>query len=185
MNQYSIVVLGGRGAGKTVYLASMYRKLSVFGPHGFNLHTDGEDEKRLNEVYRVIATGDEWPPGTKPSEQSQWIFDVKVTGKNEVKYVACRFVYFDYAGGVLTDTDLKDPNMQRQIDEADSLLGILDGAKVFKFMQGDDPGGEFQYKELVRICQILQNSRCPVHFVLSKWDLFAGKYTLEEVRNRL
>src|SRR5439155_17829127 len=33
--------------------------------------------------------------------------------------------------------------------------------------------------------EIAQQSRCPVHFAVTKWDLIEGRHTLAEVRNRL
>jgi len=43
----------------------------------------------------------------------------------------------------------------------------------------------FVHAELQMLLQIVSQSRQPVHFVLTKWDLFDGKFSLDQIRNRL
>ena len=56
MNTYSVIMLGPRGSGKTMFLASMYKKLSTQGKLKFFLKVEGaEKRKRLNTIYTQVA----------------------------------------------------------------------------------------------------------------------------------
>ncbi|NER05470.1 MAG: hypothetical protein F6K17_24190, partial [Okeania sp. SIO3C4] len=75
MNTYSVIMLGPRGSGKTVFLSSMYNKLSTQGKLGFFLKVEGtEKRKRLNKIYTKVAFEEEWPMGTQMAEVSEWEF---------------------------------------------------------------------------------------------------------------
>ena len=43
MNTYSVIMLGPRGSGKTMFLASMYKKLSTQGKLKFFLKVEGAE----------------------------------------------------------------------------------------------------------------------------------------------
>lgn len=63
MKTYKIITLGASGSGKTVFLASMFKALSIQGDYTFFLEVeDPAKRKRLNAIYTQVITGDSWPP---------------------------------------------------------------------------------------------------------------------------
>lgn len=185
--RYSVIVLGARGSGKTVFLASLFRKLSVAGEYGFFLVTNMHQQKQLNTVYNMVATGDRWPDATQLEEFSDWEFTCRVISPSSKIYDAFDIVYLDYSGGRLTDeTDGRlTEELEARLNNADCLLGLIDGQKLFDFMNGIDKDGKFQYTELASIFSLLNRSANPVHIVISKWDLLEGHFNLEQIRQRL
>ena len=190
MNNYKVIVLGASGSGKTVFLASMYKQLSIQRKESpFFLDVDPEQQRILVQKYREIAsTNTGWPSATKRDEVSEWLFTCRVQSPIDGRiYPALQFTYLDYAGerliepqgGSQTDFDAK-------IRDADALLGILDGRKILALMRNEPDGDDFVNTDLTIILQDMMRSQNPVHFVITKWDLLANNnYTLRDVRNRL
>lgn len=187
MKRYTVIVLGARGSGKTVFLASLFRKLSVAGEYGFFLGTNMRQQKQLNTVYNMVANGDRWPDATQLEELSDWEFTCRVVAPSSKIYDAFEIVYLDYSGGRLTDETSRKltDEFEARLNQADCLLGLIDGQKLYDFMRGTDKGGKFQYEELASIFNLLNRSANPVHIVISKWDLLEGHFTLEEIRKKL
>ena len=187
LNTYTVIMLGPSGSGKTVFLASMYKKLSTQGDLGFFLEVDGaEKRKRLNKVYTQIAIDEKWPKGTTYSEVSEWNFTCRVQTENLPIYSACRFTYLDYAGGRITDEmDEEDLGFEKKINEADTLLGLLDGQRLCALMRDNKLGKIWAVNDIPNMLSIMQRSTKPIHFVISKWDVVAEQYSFEEILNRL
>lgn len=187
MNTYTVIMLGPSGSGKTVFLASMYKKLSIQGDNGFFLEIDGaEKRKRLNNIYTQIAIDEKWPKGTTYSEVSEWTFTCRVQTENLPIYSACRFTYLDYAGGRLTDEmEEEDSEFDSRFTEADALLGLLDGQRICALMRNEKIGNLWAINDLPNMLAVMQRSPKPIHFIISKWDIVEGNYTLEQIRDRL
>lgn len=187
MYSYRVIMLGPRGSGKTVYLGSMFQKLSSQGEWGFFLETDGEKRKKLNRIYTEVATEAKWPPGTDRSEVSEWVFTCSIN-KNRVKYSACQFVYLDYAGGRITDDEMEEESdFNRKIESADVLLGLLDGSKICALLRQEQEGIVWLINEFKNMLDIMmKGNEKPVHFVISKWDIVESNgYSLKQVREKL
>jgi len=190
MNNYSIIMLGPSGSGKTVFLSSLYKKLSTQGEQGFFLQTDtAEKRKRLNNIYTQVAVDEKWPAGTRYSEVSEWMFTCGIQNPSNLSiYDACSFTYLDYAGGRITqevDEEGENSEFDSKFKDADALLGLLDGQKISALMRQEKLGKIWEVNDLVNMINIMQGSRKPIHFVISKWDIVEQNYTLEQVRNRL
>ena len=144
MNTYSVIMLGPRGSGKTMFLASMYKKLSTQGKLKFFLKVEGaEKRKRLNTIYTQVAFDEDWPGGTAINELSEWEFTCCVQTEDLSIYDACKFVYIDYSGGRLTDPEgegEEDEEFNNKIQAADIILVLLDGQKLLAFI-GQIRGG--------------------------------------------
>ena len=94
-------MLGPAGSGKTVFLASMDKKLSIQGESGFFLDIDGQEKrKRLKNIYAQIATDERWPNATDIQDISEWVFTCKVQTPNLGIYSPCKFNYMDYISNV-------------------------------------------------------------------------------------
>jgi hypothetical protein len=165
----------------------MYKKLSTQGKQGFFLEIDSaEKRKRLHNVYTQIAIDEKWPKGTTYDEVSEWTFTCGVQTENLNIYSACRFKYLDYAGGRLTDEmEDEDTSFENQFKNADALLGVLDGQKLRALMRNEKLGQFWVVNELTNMLSIMQGSKKPIHFVISKWDTLIDEYSLEELRDKL
>jgi hypothetical protein len=194
MKTYRIIVLGASGSGKTFFLASMYKKLSVQKPDiGFFLEATAEQRIKLVKKYEEIARPDaDWPSGTLRNEISTWSFDCTVQSR-QGNYPAFNVVYLDYSGEILTQSQQSDSssNPLLEIDQAakqaDALLVLLDGQKLLFLMENQSQALARLEQDLNYILPIIQTVRpLPVHFVITKWDLLENKsITLSQVRERL
>lgn len=187
MKTYKIITLGASGSGKTVFLASMYKALSIQGDHSFYLEVEDQKKRKLlNSVYTQLITGDSWPQGTRYSEVSEWTFTCRVKTPSLEDYPACQFIYFDYAGGRLTDQD-EDAEFESMVKQADAILGLLDGQKILAWMSDSNELAidSFLKKDLPSILHWMQCCKVPIQFVLSKWDLLENKFSLDQVRDHL
>jgi hypothetical protein len=185
MKNFKIMTLGASGAGKTVFLASMFKALSTQKNSSFKLDVEDEQKRKLlNSTYTQILTEDTWPPGTK--DISEWTFTCQVQTENLDNYNACQFTYFDYAGGRLTDAE-KDPDLEKVVQQADTILGLLDGHKIYAWLNGSDPirANQFLSMDLPNILNRMQNLTVPIHFVITKWDVMDRKFTLSQIREKL
>ncbi len=188
MNTYSVIMLGPRGSGKTVFLASMHKKLSTQGKLDFFLKVEGaEKRKRLNNINTELAIGEKWPTGTKISEVSEWEFTCRVQAKDLSIYDACKFVYIDYAGGRITDEmPEEDQDFNNKIKDADIMLVLLDGQRLCNLMRQEKSGLIWASRDLPNMLDVVQNIQDkPLHFVISKWDIVEPNYSLREIRDRL
>jgi GTPase SAR1 family protein len=189
LNTYTVVMLGPRGSGKTVFLASLYKRLSTQGELGFFLEVDSaEKRKRLKNIYTELALEEKWPKKTDMSELSEWTFTCKVQTPTLPIYSACNFTYFDYAGGLLTDESEEDDTseeLQQICRDADALMALLDGQRLCELIEGKKDGIRWSIQDLPNMLDIMQNTTKPIHFVISKWDVVKNKYTLEDVTARL
>ena len=194
MKNYKIITLGTSGAGKTVFLASLFKRLSTQGEMGFFIQVpDSQKAKELNKVYTEIVTREAWPAGTR--NVSEWTFTCSVKNLELDNYQVCQFTYIDYAGGLLTDMDEEDEdssfNFHEEVPNADAILAIIDGLKVYKFMEDQSLSNRdvliWLNRDLPHIMQLVDKcgKETPVHFIITKWDLLIGKYSLSDVLSRL
>ncbi|MEI1375671.1 hypothetical protein PQG02_03230 [Nostoc sp. UHCC 0926] len=189
MKTYNIITLGASGAGKTVFLASLFKALAIQGEHGFFLEVEDQQKRKLlNAIYAQIITGDTWPAGTRYSEVNEWTYTCRVKTPTLDNYAACQFAYFDYAGGRLIDIDEKDTEFQNIVKKADSILGLLDGQKILACLNGKNKfqADSFLNEDLPSILRYIEKCKVPINFVISKWDLLVNnQYSLKDIRNYL
>jgi WD40 repeat protein len=193
VKNFRIITLGPSGAGKTVFLGSLFKQLSTQGKEGFFLEvSDARKIRELNKIYAEVVTGEKWPSGTR--NVAEWTFDCCVKNAALDQYKVCEFTYIDYAGGLLTDVQEDGDiflDFQQAVPNADAVLAIIDGLKLYKFMEDEGLCSKdvliWMHKELPSIMQLVH--RChrdtPVHFIISKWDLLACRYSIEQVLNRM
>lgn len=189
-HKYYVIVLGTSGAGKTVYLASMYNRLMVQDPAiGFYLATDRLDRRELVGRYESLQKH-QWPAGTRYSEIREWNFTCQVPSSNAHPYSAMEFVYLDYPGEGLTSTPA-DPMILEQLDsrieEADALLGIIDGHKIYAALSGKPLSFATSLnQDLGNILPELQQHATPAQFIITKWDLLINHgYSMKQVIDQL
>ena len=186
MRNYSVVVLGTRGAGKTVFLASLFHRLSTAGRYGFFLEAPGDQRKQLNSIYKTVAVDDEWPEANQLADFRKFEFRCRVISPRAKSYDAFTMTYWDYAGGLLTadGTDGTEA-FEAVLADADSFLALLDGQRVYDYVEGLDPTGSFVFEDIPGLVPILSGSDTPLQLVITKWDVFGPEYSLERVRKKL
>ncbi|NET65304.1 MAG: hypothetical protein F6K63_13315 [Moorea sp. SIO1G6] len=189
MKTYKILTLGASGAGKTVFLASMFKSLSIQTEHGFYLEVeDFTQQKLLTDIYTNLIAGGIWPEATKYKEISEWTFTCCVKNRNLENFPICQFSYFDYAGGRLTAIDENAHELEAIIRQADAILGLLDGQKIQALMSNsneDKKMDNFLKTDLPALIKWMSHSQAPIQFVVSKWDLLENNFGLQEISNRL
>ncbi|KST68588.1 TRAFAC clade GTPase domain-containing protein [Mastigocoleus testarum] len=188
---FSIVMLGGSGAGKTIYLSCLYNKLKILqlGSYYLFLESNGQRENSLEKVFETLVSPSEnWPDGTRSTQI--WFFNcyLIVPGENRA-YKACKFSYIDYAGGTFIEGN--NERLKSQIASADVLLCLLDGAKLLDFIEDKktQDHDQFLYDLRKMLQEITQNDRhsLPVHFIISKWDYIKelSKFSLQDINKKL
>lgn len=187
MKKLNISAIAPSGAGKTVYLASMYRNLSLQRPQlGFYLKTDHCTSISLSETYELVADPQRaWPAGTV-GEGKEWVFEVTAPTPT-AEFTPISLSYFDYQGGLLTDSRLgrELADDAARLRAADAILVLFDGHKILSLLRGKRDGFRYIDFHLTSTFEIVQQSRCPVHFVVTKWDLLAPHFEFGAVRDRL
>lgn len=166
----NILMVGHSGAGKTSYMAGLYKQ---FGgeTNGFGLWMS-DSNKRDNLIH--LAHGIErgyYPNGTDIASQYQFYLQFD----NEL---LIPFNWYDYRGGALSESSKYSPDAQellRRMNSADALIVFLDGAKITK-MTDDDL--EEEYDILLWAIQNTISKRSsdgtyfPISFIITKGDLY-------------
>ena len=193
ITNYNIITLGASGAGKTVFLASLFKHLSIATDEGIYLEVDRKQQKKLSAIYAQVVNKEVWPVGTQ--EATKWCFTCYVKTQDLQDYPVCRFSYLDYKGGILTDIDedasYSNFNITKEIDDADAVIVLIDGLQLYKYIhsgyqltdQGVVKWLNMDLPNTLKEAQRVKNK--PLHFVITKWDLLEGKYNLSTVRDCL
>ena len=188
MDTLDVHALGPSGSGKTVFMASTYSRLRLRRKDSaFYVRTDHQSSLNLNAVYnRVVSPGENWPEASQ--QIHEWKFSVVVpssTGDLE----PLRIRYLDYPGGILTNpqaaSDDRIRDLLERLRSAHGLLVLLDGMAMAELMRNRPAGQRYLDVDLSSSLEIAQQSRCPIHFVVTKWDLLEGWVELGALRDRL
>lgn len=209
MDTFHIVAVGPPGSGKTVYLAVLNHALATSGASfgaGVVAEVAGSTANKtfLNRIYRnLTAPRDaQFPePNSATEAIREVVFGLRVErtvvrrGRpRTVSYPVFDISYVDYAGelplpdgdGAAVDLGPFDAHLRR----AHVLLGVLDGVRLRQYMQGHERGRTFVADHLTPVVRFMRERDEAgqgkiVHFVITKWDVFDGQFTLEQVRERL
>ena len=189
---FQVFVLGTRGAGKTVFLASLFHLLSTQdGENNFILRcNDTKNFNQLRNTFKQIKNpAADWPAGTYASQE--YIFDCEHVKERKVINLF-KFRYFDFPGGFITEGNSVDEInfVLGQVKNAHSVLVLLDGAKVRNLLDKRQPlpaGEPTIYDDLDMMVGILQ--QCigkPFHFAVTKSDILdKNVHTLDAIRSAL
>lgn len=185
---FHIHALGPSGSGKTVFLASLYSRMRIRRPDlAFYLSADHETSLALNAVFNQVASPTEsWPEASQ--SVNEWRFRTRVPSRAG-DFEPLEFVYLDYPGGALTNPRaMQDRAIQELVDRlrsANALLVLLDGLAMLQLLRGDREGQRYLDFDITSSLEIAQQSRCPIHFAVTKWDLLEGRFTLNDLRAAL
>lgn len=176
---FRVVALGLAGSGKTVYLSSMFHTVNVpTTTRSYFLETAAAQRIYLSKVFDEVSdTTEPWPRGTRTGETRELVFDC-VSFDEGVKHQVFKISYLDYAGELLESeqeagsTALSD--LEDRIRSAHGLLGMLDGYRVLQYLRDESAGRRYFRSSIQPMTGIMASATCPIHFVLTKWDLVRG-----------
>lgn len=178
---YNIVMLGPTKAGKTVFLSSMFYKLSrASSDADFTISLPAGQRQQLVQRFNVLRSKGEWPKPNEARRILEWQFDcsVKTMSNGTIKsFTPLQFNYIDYAGGLITDTEEdfleQQQLLSKKILAADALLCLIDGAAILQVFQPEsDKKSMYELENMVDFLTTeIEGSNAPAHFVISKWDL--------------
>lgn len=185
-----IMVIGLPESGKTALLASMFRKLAYGGPDGVLVETDRETTGRLLALTKGMEQRDEEvPAGTLLDDTANCEFTFLVTDDGGGQVRPCRVSYLDYAGehaGPLVRPGHTEPASEvlTAAAQCDVLMGILDGEKVLRMMEGHPDAGFFTELGDLILLLVRAPQKC-AHLIITKWDMIYPRYQLADVVRRL
>lgn len=159
-------MVGHSGAGKTSFMAGMYRYLGD-SAEGYGISAKKENQKaQLQRMAQGLMRG-RYPAGT--DIQNKYEFAFTVLGQDLIP-----FNWIDYRGGILLSEDPDDDDMDNfmlAINRADALVVFLDGQKL------SQPGSRWnmEYDILISCIEsslsVSHISWLPISFVVTKCDL--------------
>ena len=182
---FNLIALGGKETGKTVLLASMFHSLTTeMHDGGFRLQTSLDQSVHLTNLYETLRDpGAAWPPGTSVGETRSFTFEcVGSAGGAELPIL--KFNYLDFAGelvgggyaseAAVEQQETRQRDLEQRIEAAHALFGIIDGQRMLGCLSGDPKGRLYIESSIIPMISAMRKAKCPVHFILTKWDLFDG-----------
>lgn len=170
---FRVLALGPAGAGKSMFLASMYSELKSADGRGYHLRLpDLTRKQKLNSIYAQVCDPDvEWPAGTHLSEFSRFDFEcVGPTGDS-----VFTLSYLDYSGELLESaTPEYEQDRERLMEEAHNahaIFGMIDGRQVVRFLDDQPDAVRYFNYTIQTMLDVLSEARCPIHLIVTKWDL--------------
>lgn len=184
MKNYKVLILGARGSGKTVFLSSMYYQLSMATSTNFYIEAKSSYEGRLlRNGYIGLLT--DWPEPNIFAEMKDWTFRCFVKAPSQ-NFETFTVTYYDYSGGRLTDAIDDEEEFKEIIEEADIILGFLDGDKIVNSTSYTSSSWMIDLDEIIKELDKKHRKGKPVHLIISKWDLLHNKnITISDVREKL
>ena len=180
---FNLIALGGQETGKTVLLASIFHRLTTeMSDGGFRLQTSLDQSVHLTNLYATLRDSQAaWPPGTSVGDTRSFTFEcVGSAGGDELPIL--NFNYLDYAGelvgggaaapGVTDERENRQRDLEQRIETAHALFGIIDGQRMLGNIRGDPASQLYLESSIIPMLGVMRKAKCPVHFILTKWDLF-------------
>jgi hypothetical protein len=171
---FRLMVLGASGAGKTIFLAALYKKLLIptkDNPISIKPILSAHQEHLLNTFGILECPGDEWPPFTFGVTEYEFECFYHNLERN-IKTSIFRFTYLDFPGGNIHQQVDEKFDIRQATQQAASIVVLIDGAKIRSSILGSKHGGKTLNQDLTAIASILMSGMPkPVQFVVTKWDL--------------
>lgn len=160
-----ILMIGHTGAGKTSFMAGMYKNLGE-KTVGYGIHAVKKEQcAQLKRLAENLEKGI-YPAGT--DIQSNYQFEFKVGNQ-----VIMPFEWIDYRGGTLQSTNKNDPELTKlvkQIDSCDALIVFLDGTKLVENTWEAQVEYDVVLSCIYKALHHKRTSWLPISFVITKYD---------------
>lgn len=162
----NILMVGHSGAGKTSFMAGMYKYLGD-DKEGFGIRATNENQKaNLQRMAKGLSKG-VYPSGT--DVQQLYKFQFTCAGEDVMP-----FNWLDYRGGILLSDNPNDKDMNiflEQVSTADALVVFLDGEKLSKRTSKWTMEYDILISCIDRSLDVEHQSWFPICFVVTKCDL--------------
>jgi hypothetical protein len=161
----------------------MFHKLTTeINDGGFRLDTSLDQAVHLTSLYETLSDPQAaWPPGTTIGETRSFVFTC-LGSAGGAEFPVLRFNYLDYAGELIGDArathaaaeqrEVQQSDLEERIDAAHALFGIIDGQRMLEYLRGEPKGTVYIETSIIPMIGLMRRAKCPVHFILTKWDLF-------------
>jgi hypothetical protein len=198
MEAIKVFLCGGPGSGKTVFLAALYKSLSVADKRlGLRCETSASARALLSSIHNKLRRA--WPLGTELREQHEIPFNFYLDNDDRDTFLATRVTFYDYSGEAISPGGALDDNLSERMeeikelaDECDVVISVLDGRLIYESIHENE--GEPVPELLDLIDATLQfwtdskardmNRRQNHYFIITKWDMFEDSdETLSLVRD--
>jgi len=169
-----LVALGPAASGKTVLLSSMFHSLNhPAPPRPYHLECDAESAAWLAVVQDKVRGTEGWPAPTLEGDMREVKFDCVGRGESGDRHTLFGIDYLDHAGETLsTERFVRGslPDLQRYVNGADALLGMIDGSEVVRLLH-DPTQRDYFNRRLRLMTHMMLRAKCPIQLVVTKWDL--------------
>lgn len=158
-------MVGHSGAGKTSFMAGMYKYLGD-DQEGYGIRAKNSNQKKsLERMAQRLSTG-LYPAGT--DIQQMYRFELTCAGKDVVP-----FNWMDYRGGILLNEDPDDDmdNFLKSISSADALVVFLDGKKLSERTSEWTMEYDILISCIENSLNVEHKSWFPICFVITKCDM--------------
>ena len=164
----NILMVGHSGAGKTSFMAGMYKCVGE-SIDGYGISAKKENQKNhLKKIADNLVKG-HYPAGTDIQNKYEFVFTVD--GSELIP-----FNWIDYRGGILLSEDPDDYDMEKfmtAIKQADALVVFLDGEKLSQAGSRWNMEYDILISCIESSLSVTHDSLFPISFVITKCDLVA------------
>ena len=180
---FNVVAIGGEETGKTVLLASVFHTLTTeISDGGFRLDASLDQAVHLTNLFATLRDPHSaWPPGTRVGETRSFLFTC-LGSAGGTEFPILRFNYLDYAGelvggsgssqAAVEQRETQQLDLEQRVDAAHAVFGIIDGQRMLAYLRRDPHGILYIETSIIPMIGLMRRVKCPVHFILTKWDLF-------------
>lgn len=159
-------MVGHSGAGKTSFMAGMYKHLAG-NQEGYGIRAKDTTQKRKLERMAQKLSAGIYPEGT--DIQQMYKFELTCMGKDVIP-----FNWMDYRGGILLSENPEDDDMNKflkSISSADALVVFLDGNKLSERTSEWTMEYDILISCIENSLSINHKSWFPICFVITKCDM--------------
>ncbi|MBM7805113.1 GTPase SAR1 family protein [Geodermatophilus bullaregiensis] len=184
---FRVVALGGSGAGKTVFLSTMFHEMNFrTSRRSYYLETTPEQAIALGNIYaRLTDTTQPWPKATLVADSHEYVFDCVGRDPQGHRRKVLTLSFIDYAGGLLErhmdGASQAFHDLQQRIDGANALLVMIDGIRIRQLFENHPAARTYFLSTIRPMLEFAQRANCPLHFILTKWDLVCEVPTLRSL----
>jgi len=162
----NILMVGHSGAGKTSFMAGMYKYLGD-DQEGYGIRAKNSAQKdHLERMAKQLSLG-RYPAGT--DVQQMYNFELTCGGADVIP-----FNWMDYRGGILLSEDPDDEDMEqfmKAISSADALIVFLDGKKLTEHSSRWTMEYDILISCIENSLDVEHKSWFPICFVITKCDM--------------
>jgi hypothetical protein len=167
----------------------MFHELNFFSDRrSYYVDTNARDRLFLNNLYKEVSdTARPWPraTGRSTAETKEYRFDCVGLDRQGRQHTVAQISYLDFAGVLLEDdVDVNGDSfamLSDAIKHASALLVLIDGRRVRQLLDNDPEGNNHFKFTLPPTLGFAQSVGCPVHMVLTKWDLIQSFPPLQAI----